>query len=316
MRRVWLEHAPDQLGDYGPCGLQQRTSQLGSPVSLDPKRIPERLAGERTRAPNPRVHRGRERVDVGATVGRKALDLLGCRKPRGAQDRDRVLGVTAVVVHLLGRQRVSQHPGKTEVDELGLGRRVGVVGLADEHVRRLDVAVDQSQRVDVVQRPRQLDENLSDDLTRGLFEKGRKFDPSHELLGKEEALAVCTAAEVVDPREVWMMQLREQPELVLEGLRKTVGAPGAWGAEAPGHVAASHRPRLRPRPIGHRERREVRVATDDLQRDDAVFELVVRLIDRTKPAAPQKALHRIPTRDAVRHLVGAPIRGSARFGRC
>ena len=50
---------------------------------------------------------------------------------------------------------------------------------------------------------------------------------------------------------------------------------------------------------GRKPRADRTVTADQLQRDDAVFELVVRLVDRTEAAATEQTTNRIASRDAL-----------------
>jgi hypothetical protein len=85
---------------------------------------------ERRRAGHALEEHAPERILVGAPVQRLALELLGCGVVEGAGEPGRAEGAVAV-----------ESPGETEVGEVD----VAVVG--DQHVARLDVAVDEAAGV-------------------------------------------------------------------------------------------------------------------------------------------------------------------------
>ena len=88
------------------------------------------LPAKRRRAGQALEEHAAERVLVGAPVEGLALELLGCGVVEGAGEPRRAERAVAV-----------QSPGQTEVGEVG----VAVVG--DQHVARLDVAVDEAAGV-------------------------------------------------------------------------------------------------------------------------------------------------------------------------
>ncbi len=87
----------------------------------------------------------------------------------GAADLDQLLVLVELVERevILSLRRVAEQAREAEVDQLGLRLAAVGLGLADDDVARLDVAVDEPDGVDVVERARQLDEQLDDGLARG-----------------------------------------------------------------------------------------------------------------------------------------------------
>ena len=177
---IGAEHAPDQLGDHRTGLLQQRPGELGPPVDLVAQRLLEGARRERTGASDGRVDRRGERVDVAARVGRLALELLGRREAGRAEHRE-------FVVELAGDLLPAKHARQAEVDQLGL--RLAAVGLrlAHDHVARLDVLVDKAQRVDVVERARQLHEDLDDVLAGRTAQVVGQGLPGQQLLREVHA---------------------------------------------------------------------------------------------------------------------------------
>ncbi|MFO0632545.1 MAG: hypothetical protein U0168_06825 [Nannocystaceae bacterium] len=165
--------------------------------------------------------------------------------------------------------------------------------------------MDQAQRVDVVQRARQLQHQIDDLLARGALEIARDVVAADELLREVERVGVAAATEVVHRREVGMVQLREQPELFLERRREVVGAQRSRRAEAPrDHAALLDARVLRVAAVGRVEARaRGAVPADELERDHAIFELVVRLVDRAEASAPEQAAHLVATGDALGRVV-------------
>lgn len=86
--------------------------------------------------------------------------------------------------------------------------------------------MDEPERVDVVERARELNEDVDDRLARLALEVVAQIDAFDQLLGEEHALDAIAAAELVDRREVGVVQLRQQPELVLERLGDVVAVVG------------------------------------------------------------------------------------------
>jgi len=294
--RVGLEHAPDELGDHRPGLLQQRAGELGPPVPLGPERLAEALARERTLAPDRRVDRRGQGVDVRARVGELSPELLGRGETRGPEHGD------ALVVVALGDRdrggRLAEHPRQAEVDELGLRRGIALTA-RDEHVRRLDVAVHEAERVDVVERAGQLQELLHDLLARGPVEVAAELVAAHQLLREVEAVGVGTAAEVVHRRQVRVVELGEDPVLLLE--RRGEIVPRGVGAETARHRASRLDPRVlcvaavrraKPRPSRG-------FPPDELERDHAILELVERLVHRTEAAAAEQTAHLVAARDLL-----------------
>src|SRR5690606_25595735 len=96
---------------------------------------------------------------------------------------------------------------------------------ADEDVARLDVLVDEAEGVDVVEGAGELDEDLDDDLARRPLEEVAEGVAVDQLLSEEERVLLLRAAEVVDRREVRVVELGEEAELVLEAGGDVVHRP-------------------------------------------------------------------------------------------
>ena len=153
------------------------------------------VATERRPAGEREEEHAAERVDVGATVERPALDLLGRRVGGGAEHR--AAGAREPVDRLLPAR-------EAEVAQVGV-RRLWRAG--DQHVGGLDVAVDEPARMGGVER--------SGDLAQQLRRRGRRqraaldhqlaqvraVDPAHR---DEEALVLL--ARLVDGDHVRMLE--------------------------------------------------------------------------------------------------------------
>jgi hypothetical protein len=207
----------------------------------------------------------------------------------------------------------AEQAGQAEVDELGLRLAAVGLGLADDDVARLDVLVDEPEGVDVVEGAGQLDEDLDHELARGAAQEVLQGLAAEQLLREVHAVVVA-AAEVVDGGEVRVVELGEQPELGHEGLGHVVAGDALGVAEAAGDRLAAHAlgvaAGVRAEARQHRARGvlartrargvEAGVAADDLERDGAVLELVVSLVDGAEPTASEEAPHQVAAGDLVR----------------
>ena len=106
----------------------------------------------------------------------------------------------------------SAHPRQTEVAE------VGVIGVADEHVLRLDVAVDESGGVRGVERVGDLAEERQRPRARQrpLADQLGERRPAHEL--HREVQPVLGLARLVHGDHVRVLERRLQPALAPEAL--------------------------------------------------------------------------------------------------
>ena len=147
-----------------------------------------------------------ERVDVGARVGLLAADLLGGGEVRRADELPRA-GDPA------GGRRVL---GQPEVGEV----RVLLALLGDQHVRRLDVAVDQAAAVGGVERRA----DLPDDADRALRRQAaaRRVDERAQVGALDEAHRevqhAVGLAGLVDRHDVGVVDRRRELRLRLEAV--------------------------------------------------------------------------------------------------
>ena len=168
-----------------------------------------RPAGERLVEDHP------QRVEVGAAVDRPAARLLRRQVRRGAELHPRP-----------GEGGVAEHLGDAEV-----GQQQAVVLGAQEHVLRLDVAVDDPAPVGVVERGRRLPQVLARlrQAERALLAQavveGAPLDVGHHQVGGVVGLAV-----VVDGEDVGVVERGDRLRLALEA-RQEVGVRGEVGVE-------------------------------------------------------------------------------------
>ena len=125
------------------------------------------------------VEHQRQRVDVGLGAGGAPLGLLGRHVGEGADD---VAG--------RGQRRAVGEAGDAEVHQL----RPRLAVLGDEHVLRLDVAVDDRARVGMVERLAEIGADLAD---LAVAEVAVAVEPGQGLavdqLGDEQGVAVLLA---------------------------------------------------------------------------------------------------------------------------
>ena len=199
------QHLGDRLRGRRPVVAQvRRRSGCDRVGDLD-----RRLAVARP-APGERlVTDRRERVDVDRRPGLAALELLGRHVGGGAQHRAAAGDARAV-----GRRR------DAEVDEL----RDRVV--AQQHVGRLDVAVDHPVGVRVVERSAELARHARHPprAQRAVAQRGRERLTGHVLHDDQHALVVDRG--VVDRHEVRVVQRRAELRLAHEALLDVSRAVG------------------------------------------------------------------------------------------
>jgi hypothetical protein len=205
-----------------------------------------RGAEERRRAGEHLVRDAAQRVDVGAAVELFTGPLLGAHVDRRADDE---AGAGHPVV-----RRGRDGAGHAEVGDHG------VAGL-DQHVGRLDVAVDHAELVGIGKRVG----DLAGDDQRLVHRKARlaaqpvaqrlAFDERHDIV--EQALGLVR---VVHRQDMGVGETRRDLDLAREPM----------GAEREGDVAA-----------------------EELDRDEPALPEVLRQIDRRHPASADLALERI-----------------------
>ena len=212
----------------------------------------EVLAGERNLARQQLVEHRAERVDIAAVVHRTAARLLG---------RD----VVARPQHRPGLGQASvdfDRAGDPEVRHL----RPAVLG--QEHVLRLDVAMDEPVRV----REREPVRNLQCELDRSALRQRRlALDQRLQVLPldvlEDDELAAVLLAAVDDRDDVRVRELRREPRLAAEPLDV---------------VAVAHQ-----------------LLVHDLQRDVALEQRVLRPIDAGHAAGPDELLQLVAFRDQL-----------------
>ena len=196
-------------------------------------RAERRVADERHRAGDRLDHHEPERVEVGATVERRARALLRRGVARGADDR----------AGRLGPARLGERAGEPEVGD------AHDAVLVEEEVRGLDVAVDEAAAVRVVERGGDLAADV-----RGL--RGREPVPgvehaaqraAGEQLEHHERHAVL--APVVDRHHVRVVQRRRELRLGAEAPQEA-GVVRERGVQAPSPRRDGEGGRRRPRTPG------------------------------------------------------------------
>ncbi len=193
------------------------------------------------------VQHERERVQVGALVDALSGRLLGRHVREGADD---VAGA--------GERLVARQVGDAEVEQLG--RRAGRLG-RDDHVLRLDVAVDDAAVVRVVER---VGETEADPQDVAVAERAvaleRRQRAAADQLGDQEPLAAGLAG----------VEHRHDPRV----------------------VEPRRRQRLALGTLGHRAR-----SRDDLDRHEPVESFVARREDRAEPAGAQPLAEPVAPQD-------------------
>ena len=195
--------AREQLGDQ----VRERVGQLGSKltqrgrVAVDPgDQALDRVALERQLAGEQLPHHAAERVQVRARVEWSALDLLGRHVVDGPDD----LAGPGQLGHVGG---LAQRDA--EVRELDDWR----IPALEQHVGRLDVAVDDPLAVDVVERRGDLDQR--DDHRGRLGADQRAQVPGAQVLHRVEAVLTLDAL-VEHTDAVGVVEAGDRPELAAE----------------------------------------------------------------------------------------------------
>ena len=186
------------------------------------------LAREGRLADEALVEDDAERVDVGAAVEGPRGDLLGREVGHGPHERAG-----------LGQARLGRGVGEAEVHHADAHARAAL--LARHHdVGGLDVAVDDSPRVAVVEGLGDLDADVHDlaEAQRLVADQAQQGRPADERHDEEERALV--PAEVVDRHDRRVVHLGDELGLALEALLE-LGRQVARGDELDGDLAVEQR---------------------------------------------------------------------------
>ncbi len=262
-RRILLQAALDHRDE------QRRHPRRGQRRRLvrDPHRqVDQRLAGERRLAGGELAQDHAERPDVAARVARlRRAQLLRRHVVRRAHD---VVGAGEVAV-------LAMRLGDAEVEHLDEVRAVGTLG--EEQIARLEVAMDDAERVGLGERTARLRDVARRDGDRDRATRAQQLRQvaTVEPLHHDERRAVVGAADVEHPAHVLVLELRRGARLAQEPLDGD---------------------RLVDETLGEQLQRHRRAQVDVLGREH-----------RTHPATADHALDAVLARDQRARLVHAAI---------
>ncbi len=188
---------------------------------------------ERPRSGEHLVKDDAEGEDVGAVIERLTLDLLGRHVERGADDGS------------LRRERVGELNGLRAVDERGRLEQFGEAEIeqlcslrGDHHVAGLEIAMRDAAAVRVIEGVSDLT-SVPQHVSDGERSTG---DPVGECLALEvlhdEKLDAIVVAEVEEPADVRMAELRDRTGLALESCRSRGACPGGKDLDGDGAIEA------------------------------------------------------------------------------